>query len=227
MNKQHKTIFKDPNGCQWLIKLSKKGDRDLAGQVNRSPDLEHTIINVVLTDGMKHTPKTGLLLFGSFLNLPDYDKLKDARNKYFPEMSDYTLNEVKAWVMSCLHYLPSGRYFVGDPCYFLSEENKRFAYGEYMKRRENNDINPVFLSIEGKILAMVATIVGDGGFKDQDKREYSVDSGTLGAIPFDLLEDRPNMVPDDLGKIHRFNKPFQVKRGLKSTIHFGKIRIKI
>lgn len=79
--------------------------------------------------------------------------------------------------------LPPGKYFIGDPCYVfdnpswdLLQELDGFLDGE-------------IVTLQDRQLWAHSTAHGDGTYPDQNGSEYSVDSGMLGAVPIELIED--------------------------------------
>ena len=125
--------------------------------------------------------------------------------------------------------MQAGKYYVGDLCYVLDDDEwdqvcartiqgKSFADGEF----ELND---------GRKFAIYGTSWGDGGYQDYYGNEYSVDSGSIGCIK---IEDIKVKKYDDdlerLGAIVEFQTDFVTDggRGIKGwngIIQFGRIAI--
>jgi hypothetical protein len=106
--------------------------------------------------------------------------------------------------------LPAGTYYIGDPCYVMSNKEwsdilKPFWESEGELQKHNN--HPYF---------MAGTAYGDGEYKDNHGDYYGVDAGLLGAIPAALcVEGKDNdykyiECPDGL----------EVKWSKKSTFTF-------
>lgn len=81
--------------------------------------------------------------------------------------------------------LPPGKYFIGDPCYGLSENDHHNLWGEE-HRYENGRYD---LRNNKRYFAVHNTHWGDGKFYDTKKRRYMIDSGMLSMIHIDLIED--------------------------------------
>ena len=81
--------------------------------------------------------------------------------------------------------LPPGKYFIGDPCYGLSENDHHNLWGEE-QRYENGKYD---LKNNKKYFAVHNTHWGDGKFYDTKNRKYIIDSGMLSIINVDLIED--------------------------------------
>ena len=83
--------------------------------------------------------------------------------------------------------LPSGDYYIGDPCYVLSNEDYKEmltqAYGNKFEKETH------FATIRGHKLFVSGTSYGDGIFDDDMGNAYMVDSGQLSCVPMELVED--------------------------------------
>lgn len=108
--------------------------------------------------------------------------------------------------------MKAGIYYVGDLCYVASREWREICDLTTSSREG------VFALKDGRKFAMLNTMYGDGVYYDQNKKEYSVDSGTLGCML--LSECEP--IPLDLGQEIHFKEDFEVtKRG--GVINFGDV----
>lgn len=79
---------------------------------------------------------------------------------------------------------PSGKFYVGDPCYILSDD---IYYGVWEEK---------FNFADGKIqvddnLAFIvhSTAYGDGAYFGTNGFTYGVDSGTLAVVPIELISN--------------------------------------
>lgn len=89
--------------------------------------------------------------------------------------------------------LAAGRYFIGDPCYVIRDKN----WDEVCKFDEDGGIYrclrlPFF---------MASTAFGDGTYYDQSGHEYGVDSGCLGAVPMEMVDEEGDLC---LGRVVDF-----------------------
>ena len=89
--------------------------------------------------------------------------------------------------------LKAGKYWIGDPCYMLSEENYQVYLDQYdrlfvddLHGGEKNDGRVV---IDGHEFAVFSTKFGDGCYLDQFKNLYSADSGMTGCLPIELVKE--------------------------------------
>ena len=83
--------------------------------------------------------------------------------------------------------MPAGLYYIGDPCYVLSEERwaelRDAMHPQYPDGGRNLDgIDPAAWTSQELSMMAMETCIGDGGYRDNESYEYGVDSGTIGAI---------------------------------------------
>lgn len=76
-------------------------------------------------------------------------------------------------------------FYVGDPCYVLSDEIYRNFWGEVCNWKDGIYSVPT----TEEQFAISGTAYGDGEYFDEYGRAYGVDSGTLSIIPLELVED--------------------------------------
>lgn len=88
--------------------------------------------------------------------------------------------------------LPKGDYVISDPCYVLSEENyDKLIYSDKLDEKGNKEFEPLdgVGSIDGISLFNHSTRWGDGRYYDDERYEYGVDSGQIGCIPMELVDE--------------------------------------
>lgn len=89
--------------------------------------------------------------------------------------------------------LKKGNYIITDPCYVLSEDNyqKLLYSSDKLDEKGNKEWNPIegVGSIEGIRLFNHSTRWGDGMYYDDEDYQYGVDSGQIGCIPMELVDD--------------------------------------
>jgi hypothetical protein len=107
----------------------------------------------------------------------------------------------------------AGKYYVGDLCYVVSDDN-------WMPLLERTD----YLSIgefeyKGMRTYADSTAYGDGTYYDNYGREYGVDAGLIGIMPIEAIDNESNG-----GNIIEFENDFEVwsEEGL---FRFGNITI--
>lgn len=77
---------------------------------------------------------------------------------------------------------PPGVYYVGDPCYVLSDDIYDTWWGE-----KTGYASGVIETPKGTFL-VANTEYGDGTYRDEDGTRYPVDSGTLALVPWDMCD---------------------------------------
>lgn len=97
--------------------------------------------------------------------------------------------------------LTMGKYFVGDPSLVLPEKVYIGIFGNV-----HNYSNGKF-NILGKNICIHSTHYGDGKYIDSRNREYNIESGLIGLIPVELI-DNMNLCNNN-GHIYEFVKPVQ------------------
>ena len=81
--------------------------------------------------------------------------------------------------------LPPGKYFVGDPCFGLSEFNHHNLWGEEYEYKNGR----FDLKNNNKYFAVHNTHYGDGKFYDTKNRKYIIQTGMLSMVNLDLIDD--------------------------------------
>jgi hypothetical protein len=78
--------------------------------------------------------------------------------------------------------MPAGKYYVGDLCYVLHDEWDECCDLFFENRNDHQCNEGEFTLKDGRRFATYNTAYGDGGYFDEQGREYSVDSGGIGCI---------------------------------------------
>lgn len=126
--------------------------------------------------------------------------------------------------------LPAGKYFIGDPCYVIADEkwdevsDQMFPGIVGHPDYENHDI-----VVDGIHFFAYSTAYGDGLYDDFDNFKYPVDSGSIGAVPFELVSKREGESLEDYGRIIEVDQPLRCIRDENGTFIFvsGDLRIDI
>jgi len=123
--------------------------------------------------------------------------------------------------------LPAGKYLIGDLCYRdgvwdeVLEDNTFDVKIEIKDGRQyvNFFDGKVHKLSDGRQYVIFDTAYGDGTYRDFDRNDYSVKSGTIGIIQWDGPDMREAM-----GRTFDFNSKFAVfKDG--GDLHFGALVI--
>jgi hypothetical protein len=116
----------------------------------------------------------------------------------------------------------SGKYYVGDLCYVMTDEEWRQVCDIIFKN--NNIIDGEFNLPDGRRFAIYSTSWGDGTYYDKEGREYSVDSGSIGCILLsDIKADKYEHI-EELGNYIEFENSF-VTSEHEGVIQFGTVLI--
>lgn len=107
--------------------------------------------------------------------------------------------------------MPAGNYFIGDICYIIRDEIE-----------QKNEIT--ISQYKGHKIVTINTHEGNGIFGDQQGNVYCVDSGRIGLIPIELIENN-NLNLASLGRFVNFENEFECKTDGK-ILSFGHIMIK-
>lgn len=110
--------------------------------------------------------------------------------------------------------MKAGTYYVGDLCYVLTDAEWNEVCDDL---RENEE----FTLSNGKIIFLGSTAYGDGEYTDNYGRLYSVDSGTLGVVCVDDL-DEDELSDEDIVVEFTSDFPCYVENGV---FRFGNIVI--
>jgi len=124
--------------------------------------------------------------------------------------------------------MPPGKYYIGDLCYVMTNEEWREFCEITLDGSKINDGE--FQFKDGRRFATYSTAWGDGAYHDQYGHSYSVDAGLIGCI---LVEDiKANKYDNllDLGAIQEFDTDFVTGGGRgtpdwQGTIQFGRVVI--
>ena len=121
--------------------------------------------------------------------------------------------------------MKSGKYYIGDLCYVLSDRWDEVC-DQIIFERECKD-GEFHLPKEPKIaFASYGTAHGDGGYYDQNEKEYAVDSGTIGCVSIEYLDETilKDVASRELGHIHIFEQDFKTSSN-DGILVFGDICI--
>ena len=124
--------------------------------------------------------------------------------------------------------MPPGKYYVGDLCYVMTNEEWREFCDITLDGQKVKDGEFEFK--DGRRFATYSTAFGDGVYHDQYGHSYSVDAGLIGCI---LVEDIKADKYDnllDLGAILEFDTEFVTsvgrgESGWEGMIQFGYVYI--
>lgn len=107
--------------------------------------------------------------------------------------------------------MPAGRYYIGDLCYVMNDEE----WEQFCKLtiKGNECLDGEFNLPDGRRFAAYGTAWGDGLYKDQYGRKYPVDAGLIGCILVDDIKALMLYNIEDLGNISEFAMDFTTSGG--------------
>lgn len=124
--------------------------------------------------------------------------------------------------------MPAGRYYVGDLCYVMTDAE----WDEFCNITIQGDdlLDGEFQFADGRRFASYGTKWGDGCYRDQYGREYSVDAGLIGCIRVEDIRANKYEDIESLGVITDVSTDFVTGGGRDDpnwagTIQFGSIAI--
>lgn len=119
--------------------------------------------------------------------------------------------------------MKAGKYYIGDLCYVLHDEWNEVC-SLTIKPGLNRPLNGEFNLKDGRRFAIYGTAYGDGTYLDEEGRSYNVDSGSIGCIPLDAI-DQTN--PRNFlagGRVVEFVQDFDTF-GVGGVLRFGTVVI--
>ncbi len=116
----------------------------------------------------------------------------------------------------------AGKYYVGDPCYVIRDD-------EWKELLAHSDFfNCGYYQWKGHRMFTASTAHGDGCFMDNEGREYGVDAGVIGIVPYDyiIMCDCPDCINGvEGGHVIEFKEDFEVCMLDRGVFCFGHIVI--
>ena len=121
-------------------------------------------------------------------------------------------------------WLPAGKYYIGDLCYVMHNEWDEVCDLFFAGRSDHGCNQGEFALKDGRRFVSYNTKWGDGTYRDNRGREYSVDAGLIGLIrlqDIDLSLENNNC---EWGTIIEFARPFNCE-GEDGMMRFGNVMI--
>lgn len=124
--------------------------------------------------------------------------------------------------------MPAGRYYIGDLCYVMDDDE----WDQFCKITIKGDecLDGEFEMPDGRRFATYGTKWGDGEYQDNCGNSYSVDAGLIGCIRVEDIRANKYSYIESLGAFHEFATDFVTgggrgRRDWTGAIQFGKIVI--
>jgi hypothetical protein len=126
-----------------------------------------------------------------------------------------TMSEINWYLMDGSVRMPAGAYYVGDPCYSITDHGE---WMEWLEAARYETSHVLIADHRGKPVLGLATAYGDGCYEDQESNQYLVDAGLIGLVPVEVA-DAPG------GRCVYFKESFLCSRTSDGTLTFGDIII--
>ena len=160
---------------------------------------------------MSRIPLLGLI--GQFINW-----LREPPKPFF---QPYNTSSYQSDMAKVEHpgLLPAGKYYIGDLCYVV--DNWEQYHKLFFPNQGGDQHIGIFTNDEGVKFANYGTAFGDGVYFDEERNEYAVDSGSIGCIPIEAIQE-----PHALGNVVDFPVEFDCEYIESSgTIRIGDVFI--
>jgi hypothetical protein len=115
--------------------------------------------------------------------------------------------------------MQAGEYWIGDLCYCMNPQWSDVCDILCIQSKCGEFTLP-----NGVRIAIYQTKYGDGTYLDSDGNGYSVDSGTIGCIRLEDIDDETDSKFMEGGNIHEFDEEFETSEK-DGQITFGEIVI--
>lgn len=87
--------------------------------------------------------------------------------------------------------LNKGNYYIGDPCYFIKDEDWMDFLDQLTGQEYEGGTGEV--NFKGKTLFTSSTKYGDGTYLDNGDNRYPVDTGLISVIPTNIYQENPQI----------------------------------
>lgn len=114
--------------------------------------------------------------------------------------------------------VPAGEYYIGDPSFAFSYKDwDKICKINHPKARHN-----IVYEFKNSHF-LIISVGGDGGFLDTTGKEYTVESGSLGLVPIEIVD--PEMLDDckSFGRFITFSEQTLCKSVETELLMFGEI----
>ena len=123
--------------------------------------------------------------------------------------------------------MPAGKYYIGDLCYVMHDEWSECCdlFFPYVPGQPERQVEGEFTLKDGRKFASFGTAYGDGTYTSNIGTSHSVDSGSIGCIRVEDIQDRTYDNIESLGGIVEFDRPFEVEKIGRGLLKFGHVEI--
>ena len=121
--------------------------------------------------------------------------------------------------------MPAGRYYIGDLCYVMHPEWDEACALFFPTNQSGRGVEGEFTLQDGRRFASFGTAFGDGEYYNNMGTSHLVDSGSIGCIRMEDIQDDTYNNLDFLGVITEFDQPFEVEKIGRGLLKFGHVEI--
>jgi hypothetical protein len=121
--------------------------------------------------------------------------------------------------------MPAGRYYIGDLCYVMHDEWDEACVLFFPDNQSGRGVEGEFTLKDGRCFASFGTAFGDGEYYNNMGTSHCVDSGSIGCIRIEDIQDNTYDNIGSLGAIVEFDQPFEVEKVGRGLLRFGHVEI--
>lgn len=121
--------------------------------------------------------------------------------------------------------MPAGKYYIGDLCYVMHDEWDECCNLFFPTNQSGRGVEGEFQLRDGRRFASFGTAYGDGTYDSNLGTEHMVDSGSIGCIRVEDIQDKTYDNIESLGAVVEFKEPFEVKKVSLGLLKFGHVEI--
>jgi hypothetical protein len=121
--------------------------------------------------------------------------------------------------------MPAGRYYIGDLCYVMHDEWDEACVLFFPTNQSGRGVEGEFALQDGRRFASFGTAFGDGEYYNNMGTSHCVDSGSIGCIRIEDIQDNTYDNIESLGAIVEFAQPFEVEKVGRGLLRFGHVEI--
>ena len=115
-----------------------------------------------------------------------------------------------------------GTYYVGDLCYVMFQQWDKLC--DIILNDDEDDIKQGEFVLDNVPFAIYNTKNGDGVYLDENQSQYAVDSGSIGCVSIEHINQEDINRASKYSKIVTFGHAFTTKN-IDGVIHIGHIVI--
>ena len=120
--------------------------------------------------------------------------------------------------------MPAGKFYIGDLCYVMHDVWDEAVSLMFPPNHSGRGVDGEFTLRDGRRFANFGTRWGDGTYMSNMQTRHLVDSGSIGCIRVEDIQDKTYNNIETLGAVVEFDQPFEVSED-SGLICFGAVEI--